>query len=154
MTRTPGAWFTCGVAAMVLAACSADVSGPGEVVTDDLRIALVVAPTAIERQEALTATLSLENRTTAPLELTSSCTALALIRTIRGGQPVDLEGSAGGCFTAITPFELGAGETLTRTYEIRAVRRDGEPVDRGTYVLQVDFMVPGLPTVEAVFEVS
>lgn len=154
MTGRHAAWFPIGLAAVVLAGCSADASGPGEVVTDELRIELEVTPAAIERQETLTVTLSLENRTGAPLELTSSCSALAMIRTVRAGQQVDLEGSGLGCYEVITPFEIGAGEVFTSEYEIRAVRHDAEPVDRGTYVLHVDFMVAGLPTMEAAFEVK
>lgn len=143
----------CG-AVLLLAGCSSEVLAPSTLVVDGLRLELGISPSSIERQEKVVATLEVENLRDEEVELISSCTALALIKTFRRGERADLEGTALGCGDAITPFQIGAGEVLTRTYEIRAVRVDGMPVERGEYVLRADFMVLELPDLEVSFRVN
>ncbi len=143
----------CG-AVLLLGSCSSDVLAPSVLVVDGLRLEFGVSPSSIERQETLVATLEVENLRDEGVELISSCTALALIKAFRSGERVDLEGTVLGCGDAITPFQIGAGEVLTRTYEIRAVRVDGMPVERGEYVLRAEFMVLELPDLEASFRVN
>lgn len=133
--------------------CSSEPVGPSQVIHQDLRIQVEISPASIERQEVLVARLELENLTDEPVELVSGCSTLALVQTLRAGEMADLRGSVVGCRAMVTSYVIEAGETLTWTYEIRAVRRDEEPVERGLYVLRVEFMVPGLPVLETAFRV-
>lgn len=121
---------------------------------DGLRLELSISPALIERQETLVATLHVENLQNESVELISSCTALSLIKTFRDGTRVDLQGTVLGCGDAITPFTIEARDTLTQTYEIRAIRSDSEPVERGSYVLRAEFMVLELPDLEATFRIE
>ena len=50
-----------------------------------------------------------------------------------------------------SPLVLFSG--IVRTYEIRATRRDGEPVARGTYRIRLGLMVPDFPELETSFRV-
>lgn len=138
---------------LMIGGCSNGI-GPEDVISNGLRLQLDVTPSSIERQETLIATLRLENLQDEPVEMTSSCTSLALIKTFRGDERVDLEGTVLGCWDALTPFRIGAGETLSQNYEIRAVRSDEQPVARGTYDLRVEFMVPDLPDLETSFSIE
>ena len=141
-------------AALLVSGGCSDGVGPNEIVANGLRIEIDVAPSSVERQETLVATLRLENLQDEPVEMTSSCTSLALIKTFRGDERVDLEGNVLGCWDALTAFHIGARETLVQDYEIRAVRFDEEPVAKGTYALRVEFMVPDLPDLETSFTVK
>lgn len=98
--------------------------------------------------------MRLENLQDKPVELTSGCTALALIKTFRGDQLVHLDGTVLGCYAALTPFTINAGDTLVQETEIRAVRHDEEPVEKGVYRLHVEFNVPDLPELETSFKVE
>lgn len=141
-------------AALLVAGGCSDGVGPDEVLANGLRIEIDVNSSSIERQATLIATLRLENLQDEPVEMTSSCTSLALIRTFRGDEEVPLRGNVLGCRAALTPFRIGARETLSQEYEIRGVRLDEQPVERGTYALRVEFMVPDLPDLETSFTVD
>lgn len=64
------------IAPLTIAGCS-DAAGPSGVTVDGLRIEFTVAPSSIERQETLIASLRLDNLQDEPVEVVSSCTTLA-----------------------------------------------------------------------------
>ena len=147
-------WMLLGGTIILLVACSSEVIGPSQVTLDGLRLDLELNRASVERQESLVATVRIENLNEQPVELVSSCTALTLIKTFRGGDRVDLVGTVLGCGDAITPFVIEGGATLTESFEIRAVRQGGQPVEKGRYVLRAEFMVVELPDLEVSFRVE
>lgn len=108
-------------------------------------VCIVVSPSA-----PVLSACSERNMGAEAVQLESPCTTLASVPTFRNG---GLEGSGSGCRPSLTTVSIDAGATLDRSWEIRAVRRDGLPVDRGAYTAQVELLPAGLPSLEASFRV-
>lgn len=153
MKRAVTVCIVVALSAPILSACSGDPFGPAEAQVDDLRLEWTLSTNSIERQEGLVATLRIRNMGAEAVQLWSPCTALALVRTFGNGEVIGLEGSGGGCRAMPTTYDVDAGATFEQSWEILAVRRDGLPVDRTTYRVQVELLPSGLPLLEASFRV-
>lgn len=120
----------------------------------DLRIRLRVEPRTVAPGGSLTATLGVENVGSADMVLEGVCPTLAFIHVSREGERIPVQGAGGNCFNASTEFAVASGETLTRSWQLRASRRSGEELPAGVYRAETEFLVPDLPDVAMEFTVE
>ena len=133
--------------------------GPTQV-DESLSVRLDVTPATVAPGDSLVARLTLTNTDGAPVELSSPNGCLALPEVHRGGTPIRIQGTALGCFAALTTHVVPARDSLVREFRLRAaVDADQyiEPVDttlaEGVYELWMNFQV-FLPDPVAVFTVA
>ncbi len=132
-----------------LAGCDAlwgiDDSGDGaEPVTAVVEPGLMLglsAPDTVAAGEAFTVRFAVQNRTGVEVVVRTpnSCLVLPGVFML-GGDGVPFAGSTWACAAAITTHRIPAGEALTRTLDVQAVRRipDGTvPAEPGSYTVEV-----------------
>lgn len=96
----------------------------------------------------------MENVGSTEVVLEGVCPTLAFIHVTRESERIPVQGTGGNCFNAVTEFEVPAGELLTRSWQIRASRRDGEDLPVGSYRAETEFLVSELPDVAVEFTVE
>ena len=154
--------------ALVLAACT-DSTGPQpslDGLPPGLSVALTVQPAEVSQHESFTVELSVTNTTANTIQYVTSHGCLALPNVVRSGQRIPFEGTALGCFTAITTHTFAPGETRSLTWDLRAqlyAQHPGEitglPAPTGLYTVQAvfdPFPIDGSvrkPTIEALLRV-
>ncbi|MEX0662942.1 MAG: hypothetical protein WEA58_02180 [Balneolaceae bacterium] len=113
---------------------------------NDFNIDLDINPTHINHDGEITAIYSIRNNTSQTVEMVSGCTQLARGIVFKDDQVIGLNGSADGCFTAISTHEIAAGENLEfewqiKPFSVRFYPDDREPdttfADSGKYVFTV-----------------
>jgi hypothetical protein len=154
-------------AVVFLAGCS---SFENPLPDDGLVMELSLDRTEVESGGTFTATYSIRNTNLEPVLLTTACFAFARGVVYQNDQEKAFMGSSSGCYTSIGTYEIDAGETLTRQWEVEAAiiikaYPDGRPPDielaaPGHYVFRVQpdvFEINGaqaqLPSVEQAIEV-
>lgn len=141
------------LALLVLPACelgllSPKEAAPSQVVSHGLVTQLSVDRAAIERGEEFGATFWIRNTRSEPIHLESLCNALARGVVYRNGHEVGFIGSGSGCRTAISTYNIAAGETLKWQWQVKAAiilraYPDGREPDMalaepGQYIFQVE----------------
>ena len=118
---------------------------------NDLVIDFRLSRTSAHPSESLEARLVILNPTKRSITLTSGDSCLAVLDATKDGQRVNLAGTAWGCLTVITHFEIAPRDSLVRTFALSATLRQDSapwgyvvPAPPGTYRVQA--RVPnGLP---------
>jgi hypothetical protein len=138
---------------MLLAGCTSDATGPmagleSEAFAHGLAVALTVDPAAVGENEGFDVELSVTNTRSEPVALTTLSSCLAIPGVYRNGKRMPFDGSWWGCWAAISTHVLAPGETVTRTWGMRArlyAERPGDPdgvgAPPGPYEVRVEFEV-------------
>ena len=137
--------------ALIATACPFEIAGPDtslDGLPPGLDVTLELEPNVVAQHAPFTATLRVRNTTSEPISVTTSSTCLAVPHVLRDGRRIPFEGSWWGCGDAISTHVLAAGETRTKTWNMRAELyaeeqgdTDGAPAPRGTYWVQAEFDV-------------
>lgn len=88
---------------------------------DDLSFDLNITPTHISQDEEITATYLISNNSSQSINLVSACTQLARGVVFEEEQFIELIGSTDICFTAISEYEIAAGEFLEMEWNIKPI---------------------------------
>lgn len=128
--------------ALAWTACAADSVGPSQTVDDGIEIRLD-APAEVAAHEPFDVTLVVTNRRQEPVTLKTGGSCLAWVGIFSDGERVPFEGTLLVCLGMITSHEIAAGESLERTWPIRAelAARPGrkkEPVPPGAYTVRAE----------------
>jgi len=112
-------------ALVVLSACAMDMLSPNEqapayALSNGLEMQLSIDPTEIGPGEEFTATYSVRNTRAESVRLESLCNALAKGVVYRNSEEVGFVGSGSGCRTAISTYDIAAGETLEQRWRVKA----------------------------------
>jgi hypothetical protein len=144
-----------------LAACAALLDSCTEPPTtiDDLMIDFSLSRASVHPSEWLEARLVISNPTRRSITLTSDDSCLADLEATKEGQPVELAGTAVGCLTVITHFEIAPHDSVVKTFPLAAALPQHQapwgyvvPAPVGTYRVQAR-MPGGLPDPTAEFQV-
>lgn len=145
--------------ALALGACAADSVGPSQAVEEGIEIRLD-APAEVAAHEPFDVTLVVTNRHQEPVTLTTMTSCLVRFGIFSDGERVPFERTLLGCYEAITHHEIAAGDSLERTWPIRAElaappERKEEPVPPWSYrvraesrVVEIDGQPARLPDLE------
>ena len=108
-----------------LAACGALLVGCAEPPTtvDDLIIDFRLSPSSAHPADSLQARLVVSNPTERSITLSSGSSCVATLEARKDGQRVDLEGTAFGCFTVTSYFEIAPHDSLVATFPLVAMLR-------------------------------
>jgi hypothetical protein len=107
---------------------------------------LVVDRTEVAPGGSFTATYSITNTGSGPVQLESTCVAIARGVVYRNGTETPFIGSGSGCYTAIGSHVIAAGETLERHWQLEAAillrahpdgSREVAPAQPGDYIFRV-----------------
>lgn len=118
--------------------------------------ALRVAPDQIRGGDGFWVTLSITNRHTSPLALTSPNGCVTSLAVRRSGQVLHLSGSEFGCPAGATSFEFGPEETRTFVYGLSATLEGGDDekvAPPGKYEVTADIHL-SLPPVSESFVIA
>jgi hypothetical protein len=164
------------LATLSLLACDGQSTAPaGELVlgtqrVHGLELTLSIDPAATSSGETFTATLTITNRRDSAATLISGCTQLARGAVYRAGdeEPQWFIGASGGCYTALSSYQLEVGESFEQVWNATAASRvylgdfqwEIVPAPEGDYVFRVspdvitiDQKSAGLPALEIAFRV-
>jgi hypothetical protein len=126
---------------------------------NDLMIDFSLSRASVHPSESLEARLIIWNRTKRSIPLTSGDSCLADLEATKEGQRVELAGTAVGCLTVITHFEVAPHDSLVKTFPLAAALPQHQapwgyvvPAPVGTYRVQ-SRLPSGLPDVTAEFQV-
>jgi len=154
------------IAILPLVGCALEIAEPrmlNQVSAHGLAVTLEVEPAEVAPSGEFTATLSVTNTRFVPVTLTTYSTCLAVAGVYSNAGRVPFEGSWWGCRGALWSHHLEPGQTITRSWEMRARLYaeqsgdpDGVPAPAGSYRVRAEFHVfeidgepAELPTVEA-----
>jgi hypothetical protein len=140
------------VAGLALAACTLDGVFPQpslDGLPQGLDVRLTVAPEAVGALGEFSAVLTLTNTTADSLRFTTTDGCLATPNVYREGVRYLFWGSGSPpCLTALTTHSFAPGETLTKTWNMRAELSPvnpggahGDPAPAGTYQVQAEFRI-------------
>lgn len=103
-----------------------------DISTDGLRLQLEVEPARmnVNPEEEFSVTYSVQNNNAETVKLVSGCTAFARGIVLRKKKVVGLQGSADGCFTAISSYEIPAGEKMELEWQVKPFSLRIYPDDR------------------------
>jgi hypothetical protein len=164
------------LAILSLLACDGQSTAPRELVLGSQRVHglelnLTIDPITTVPGGALTATLTITNRRDRAVTLVSGCTQLARALVYRAGdvEPQWFIGATGGCYTALSSYQLDVGETFQQVWKATAASRvylgdfqfEIIPASAGDYVFRVspdvitiDRESARLPEMEVAFQVQ
>ncbi|WP_073060286.1 hypothetical protein [Fodinibius roseus] len=128
-------FITIVTAGLFLAGCELQQQSAepySDISTDGLRLQLEVEPAQItvNPEEEFTVTYSVQNNNPEKVKLVSGCTAFARGMVFRQEEVVRLEGSSDVCFTAISSYEIPAGEKLELEWQVKPFSLKTYPDDR------------------------
>jgi hypothetical protein len=136
-----------------------------------LDLSLSLDPATTVPSGNFTATLTVTNRRDTAAMLISGCTQLArgFVYRTADEEPAWFIGATGGCYTALSRYELDVGESFEQVWNVTAARRDylGDlqfettPAPKGDYVFRVspdvitiDQESARLPELDVAFQVK
>jgi hypothetical protein len=105
-----------------LAACAALLASCTEPPTtvNDLVIDFTLSHASVHPSESLEARLVISNPTNRSITLTSGDSCIADLEATTDGQRVELAGTAYGCLTVVTYFEIAPHDSLVQTFPLAA----------------------------------
>lgn len=139
------------IAALALAACADSVlPGPSlEGLPDGLDVQLAVSPGEVGQLGEFTAALTVTNPTADSLRVTTTSGCLVAPYVFRDGARIPFWGSGSPpCLAAITTHVFAPGETVTKTWTLRAELSPlnpggahGDPAPAGAYQVRAEFQL-------------
>ena len=135
--------------AVAVPGCAAHVVAPEaslDGLPEGLRVELVVEPNVVAAHESFTARLTVTNTTMRTIRVITSHGCLVIPHVMRDGTRVPFHGSSWMCTAAITPHSFEPGQTIRRSWEMRAELYaehpgdvEGAPALPGIYRVQAEF---------------
>lgn len=135
-----------------LASCSDSVE-PSQTTADGLEFAVVLTPDTVMQHESFEAKLSVYNTRADTAKLYSPCSELAFIGVFRDGGRIVVKGTEFGCLDLARNFPIPPKDTLIQTWTVTAETPGGDPLPRGVYTFQVEFVWDELTDLEHEFHV-
>jgi hypothetical protein len=131
--------------ASFLAGCEGEPLAVGS-----LSFRLDVQPAQVTPADTFTVRLVVLNAGGRDTTLVSGCSVPTFFG-LNGPSGVVYPAPGSGCFTAITPFRIAAGDslTMTRRFVAHDISQPGQPaLPPGEYVLFTDWQIRGLPVLQ------
>lgn len=140
------------VAGLTLSACPMDLASPlsssESGIPDGLEASITVEPGEVRQHQPFVATLRVANTTDRTIRVVTAHGCLVIPNVVLDGRRVPFEGSAWGCFAAVTTHTFAPGETRVQTWDMRAELYPehpgdvgGAPAPKGLYHVQAEFDV-------------
>ncbi len=150
---------------IALSGCAIESLNPqitNEGLPDGFDVSLTVEPEEVIRHAPFVVRITATNTTTDTIDIVTANSCLVRIGVFRGGMRVPMQGSDGGCRTAITTHSFAPGVTWEMDWPMRAElyaqhagETNGAPVPIGSYRIRAEFdLLSNLrPAVEATLQV-